>query len=60
MKLQIMYELLNQVNLPYNLHKDVKFLSCNIKNAFMVLRHYHISDEKSENWILPKTNSLKQ
>ena len=32
MKLQIMYELSKQVNLPYNLRKDVKFLSCNITN----------------------------
>ena len=27
-----MYELFKQVNLPYNLRKDVKFLSCNITN----------------------------
>ena len=32
MKLQIMYELFKQVNLPYNLRKDVKFPSCNIIN----------------------------
>ena len=60
MKLQIMYEWFNQVKLPYNLRKDVKFLSCNIINVFMVPRHNLISDEKSETWILPKTNTFKQ
>ena len=48
MKLQIMYELFNQVTLPYNLRKDVIFVSCNIRNIIMVPRHYHISDENSE------------
>ena len=47
MKLQIMYELFNQVTLPYNLRKDV-IISCNIRNIIMVPRHYHISDENSE------------
>ena len=55
-----MYELFNQMSLPYKLRKDVKFLSCNIRNIFMVLRHFHIYDEKSKSWILPKTNALKQ
>ena len=55
-----MYEFFNQVNLPDNSRKDVNFRSCNIRNVFMVPRHYHISDENSETWILPKRNTLKQ
>ena len=48
MKLQIMCELFNQVNFPYNSGKDVKFISCYIKSVFMAPRHYHISEEVSE------------
>ena len=60
MKPQIKCELFNQANLHYNLRKDVKLLSCNIKNVSMVPRDYHIFDEKSETWTLPKTNPWKQ
>ena len=55
-----MLELINQVNSPYNLRKDLKFLPCNRRNAFMVPRRYHISKKKSETWILLKMNTLKQ
>ena len=46
MKLQITYELFNQVELHYNLSKDVIFLPCNTGNVFIVPKDYHISHEK--------------
>ena len=47
MKLQITYELFNQVELHYNLSKDVIFLPCNTGNVFIVPKDYHISHEKN-------------
>ena len=43
-----MSELLSQMNLSYNLLKDIKFCSYNVKKFIMVSRRYHISDQKSE------------
>ena len=46
MKLQITYELFNQVEL-HNLSKDVIFLPCNTGNVFIVPRDYHVSHGKN-------------
>ena len=56
-----MNELFNQVNLPRNLRKDTSlnfFLAT--QEMFLWCRDAIISVTKSETWIFPKMNTLKQ